>query len=88
MILIKRILGGVLAVISSLVFIILLAMINGLSGAGLTGGQVVLYGLITGILVGAGSGFLLINLLVRKTRNFINTRLGTAAQRFTFVKRV
>jgi hypothetical protein len=88
MFLIKRIITVALAVIGSLVSIILFAVINSLAHGHLTGGQVVLYGFITGVGLGILSGYLLINYIVRKARRFIFNKFGNAIQRFGFLRRI
>jgi hypothetical protein len=88
MFLIRRIVTMFLIVIGSLVSIILFALINGLAHTGLTGGKVVLYGLITGIGLGILSGYLLINYIIRKARKFIFNKFGNAIQRFGFLRRI
>lgn len=88
MFLIKRILTISLAVLGSLVSIILFAVINSVAHTNLTGGQVVLYGLITGIVLGVLSGYLLINYIIRKARKFIFNRFGNVIRRFGFLSRM
>jgi len=88
MFLIKRIITVALSVIVSLASIILLAIINSLAHTGLTGGQVVLYGLLTGIVLGVFTGYFVTYLLVRKARKFIYTRLGNVLGRLSFLRRV
>ena len=88
MILIKRIITVTLAVIGSLVSIILFAIINSLAHTNLTVGQVVLYGLITGIGLGILSGYLLINYIIRKARKFIFNKFGNVIERFGFLRRI
>lgn len=88
MFLIRRIITVALAVTGSLVSIILFAIINSLAHGGLTGGQVVLYGLITGVGLGILSGYLLINYIMRKARKFIFNRFGNVIQRFGFLRRI
>lgn len=88
MFLIKRILTVSLAVIGSLVSIILFAIINAVAHTNLTGGQIVLYGLITGIVLGILSGYLLINYIIRKARKFIFNRFGNVIQRFGFLRKI
>jgi undecaprenyl pyrophosphate phosphatase UppP len=88
MFLIKKILSFFLCVIASLVSIIVLAIINSLTHLSLSGGQVVLYGLIAGIVLGFFTAYLLINYIVRKTRQFVLGRFENTLQRFAFTRRV
>ncbi|MDQ6815077.1 MAG: hypothetical protein M3040_15180 [Bacteroidota bacterium] len=88
MFLLKRIITVALVVIGSLASIILFAIINSLAHGNLTGGQVVLYGLITGVGLGILSGYLLINLIIRKARKFLFNKVGNAIQRFGFLRRI
>lgn len=75
------------SVVGSLAIIILLAVINSLAKTGLTGGQVVLYGLIGGIATGVFAGYMLTYFIIRKTKKFILSRLTGALGRFGFLKR-
>ncbi len=86
MIIIRRILFTSLAVIGSLFAIIVLAIINAIANTGLTGGQIVLYGLIAGVVLGIVFGYLLIRYLVAKARKFIHTRFGHLLSRFGIIK--
>ena len=88
MFLIKRIITIALAVIGSLVSIILFAVINSFAHANLTGGQVVLYGLITGIGLGILLSYWLIGYIMRRARKFVFNKFGNAIQRFGFLRRV
>lgn len=88
MFLIRRIITFLLAIVGSLVSIIILALINSLSHTGLTGGQVVLYGLIAGIVIGFFTSYLVINLIIRKAKKFIFNKFGNAIQRSGFLRRV
>ena len=88
MFLIKRIITVALAVIGSLASIILLALINAVGHTGLTGGQVVLYGLIGGVVIGVLAGYLITAYIIRKARKFLFNKFGNMVQRFNFMKRV
>ncbi len=88
MFLIKRIITIALAVLGSLVSIIFLALINSVANTGLTGGQVVLYGLISGIVLGIVASYLLINYFVRRVRKFLFSKFGNVIQRFGFLRRI
>lgn len=88
MFLIKRIIAVSLAVLGSLASIILLAIINSLAQTSLTGGQVVLYGLMAGVVLGVLAGYLLVNYIITKTRKFIFNRFGNVIQRFSVLRRM
>jgi uncharacterized membrane protein len=75
MLLIRRILTVSLSIVGGLFAIISLALINSLTNANLTGGQVVLYGLLTGVVIGVFAGYLVMFYLVRKLRNLFSTVL-------------
>ena len=88
MFVIKRIIIVTLSVIGSLASIVLLALINSLSHIGLTGGQVVLYGLITGVATGIFAGYLTAYFLIKKARKFIYNKLINVVSRFGSLKKV
>lgn len=88
MIFLKRIITIAAAIIGSLAVIILLALINAFANTGLTGGQVVLYGLIGGIIIGVSAGYWLTYLFIRKTKKFIFNRFAGTLSRFGFLKRI
>lgn len=77
-----------LSVIGSLVAIIILALINSVADTGLTGGQVVLYGLIAGIVLGVFTTYLLIRFLIVKARKFIYSKFGVTLTRLGLLKRL
>ncbi len=88
MILIKRIITVALSVIGSLTAIILLALINSLANTGLTGAQVVLYGLISGVALGVFAGYMLINYIIRRTRKFVINKFAGSLGKFGFLRRM
>lgn len=88
MILIRRILITVLSLIGSLTAIIILALVNAIANTGLTGGQVVLYGLISGIVIGVFTSYLVIHYFVKKAKKFIYSRFGGALAKFGLLKRI
>lgn len=88
MFLIRRIITVALTLIGSLFSIILLALINTFSHTGLTGGQVVLYGLIAGVVIGIFAGYLFINYIIRRVKKFIFNRVGNAIGKFGFLRRI
>lgn len=88
MFLIRRIITVALTLVGSLVSIILLALVNTFSHTGLSGGQVVLYGLIFGIVSGIFAGYLFINYIIRRVRKIIFNRLGNVIGKFGFLRRI
>jgi len=86
MIFLKRIITVAATVVGSLAGIILLALINAFANTGLSGGQVVLYGLIGGIVVGIVSGYWLTYLLVRKAKKIVFNKFAGTLAKFGLLK--
>lgn len=74
--------------VSSLLGIVIFATINSMANTGLTGGQVVLYGLGGGILIGIFTGSMVTYLIIKKVRKLILDKLAGTLGRFGFLRRM
>lgn len=88
MIFIKRIIALAASIVGGLAGIILLAIINALANSGLTGGQVVLYGLIGGVVTGVSVSYYFTYLLIRKAKKILLNRFANLLGKYGFLKRM
>lgn len=88
MFLVKRIITILSGFIGGALGIIFLAFINWVFSLSITQGQVFVYGVVGGAVLGIVTSYLITIYLVRKAKRFVQGKFGGDSNRLTILKRV
>jgi len=88
MFLIKRIVVTISSILGACMGMILLALINAGFHFNLSLGQVSVYGISGGILLGIAAGYYIIYIISRRAKRFISNKFAATLGKFGFLKRI